>query len=99
MPGQMAVIVASAQDWAKAQREGGTGANQHVRKEQRVGVGTLQTLTDRVALSGAGRTTQQAADKLARADSVLALKVAHGEITLPKALEQLELKQERRLYF
>ena len=45
-----------------------TGANQHVRKEQRVGVGTLQTLTDRVALSGAGRTTQQAADKLARAD-------------------------------
>ena len=99
MPGQMAVIVASAQDWEKAQRPHGDGRNQYTEGGSAPTHPPLTTIDDRRALSGAGRTTQKDADKLARADRDLALKVAHGEITLPKALEQLELKQERRLYF
>lgn len=59
--GQQAAIVASAQDWAKAQKQGGTGANQH--KEQTGNVAGLQTVAQRAAESGASERTQRMADK------------------------------------
>ena len=59
MPGQMAVIVAAAQDWEKAQTVG---------KPKSGNVTELATVDDRRALSGAGDRTQRNADKLARAD-------------------------------
>lgn len=79
--GQQAAIVASAQDWAKAQpaRRPGKGGN----------VAPLSTVADRAAQSGASERTQKMADKVAKADPVLAKKVAHGEISLPKAVEQI----------
>ena len=42
-PGQQAAIVASAQDWASAHHQGGTGANQHT-KEQSGNLAGLQTV-------------------------------------------------------
>lgn len=88
--GQQAAIVASAQDWAKAQKQGGTGANQH--KEQTGNVAGLQTVAQRAAESGASERTQRMADKVAKASPDLAKKVAHGEVSLPKALAQVEKK-------
>ena len=63
MPGQMAVIVAAAQDWEKAQVK---GANRHTIKM--ADADHLATVDQRRALSGAGDRTQRNADKLARAD-------------------------------
>ena len=78
----MAVIVASAQDWEKAQKRGGDKGNQYTGGKVATGnVAGLATVDDRRALSGAGDRTQRNADKLARADRDLALKVAHGEMT------------------
>ncbi len=79
-PGQQAAIVASAQDWAKAQLQ---GANRHTIK--RCNVAPLETVADRAAKSGGSIRTQKMADKVAKADPELAKKVAHGEITLPQA--------------
>lgn len=87
-PGQQAAIVASAQDWANAQQQGGTGVNQHT-KEQTGNVTGLQTVKDRAAISGASDKTQRNADKVAKTDPELAKRVAHGEISLPKAVEQI----------
>lgn len=86
-PGQQAAIVASAQDWAHAHKQGGTGANQHA--EQAGDVTGLQTVADRAAQSGASDKTQRMADKVAKADPDLALKVAHGEVSLPRAHAQV----------
>lgn len=83
-PGQQAAIVASAQDWATAHKQGGTGANQHG-KEQTGNVAGLQTVAQRAAASGASDRTQRMADKLAKDAPDLAVQVAHGEISLPKA--------------
>ena len=90
--GQQAAIVASAQDWASAQPRGGSGANQHGKKEQKVNVDPLLTVADRAAQSGASRSTQKMADKVAKASPDLARRVAHGEISLPKAIEQISPK-------
>jgi hypothetical protein len=83
-PGQQAAIVASAQDWAKAQTVGGTGSNQHKSRPATL-PNSSATVADRVALSGASERTQRMADKVARADPELGRKVARGEVSLPAA--------------
>lgn len=89
-PGQQAAIVASAQDWAKAQPKGGTGANQHGKREQKCNVAPLlDTAASRAAESGASLRTQKAADKVAREAPELARKVAHGEMSLPAAVKEI----------
>ena len=80
--GQQAAIVASAQDWAKAQPA-------H-RPEKAGNVAGLSTVAERAAQSGASERTQRMADKVARADPALAKQVAHGEVSLPKALARVE---------
>lgn len=92
-PGQQAAIVASAQDWGKAQPVGGTGANQHANKEQTGNVAALQTVADRAAQSGASERTQRMADKVAKADPALAIQVAHGEVSLPRAVAKVSVKK------
>jgi hypothetical protein len=79
--GQQAVIVARAQDWAKAQAVG--------RPAKSGNVAGLNTVADRAGQSGASERTQRMADKVARQSPELAQQVAHGKISLPKALEQL----------
>lgn len=78
--GQQAAIVASAQDWAKAQTVG---------KPKSGNVAPLATVAARAAQSGASERTQKMADKVAKADPALAKKVAHGEVSLPKAVQQI----------
>lgn len=92
-PGQQAAIVASAQDWAKAHVRGGTGANQHGGKEQTGKLAALQTVSGRAAESGASERTQRMADKVAKADPALAKQVAHGEVSLPAAVEKVTGKR------
>ncbi|MFM0141776.1 ParB N-terminal domain-containing protein [Paraburkholderia sp. RL18-085-BIA-A] len=84
--GQQAAIVASAQDWAKAQPHGGD------RKSNQSATLHLDTAEKRAAESGASLRTQKMADKVAKASPELAKKVAHGEVSLPKAVEQLSPK-------
>ena len=55
--GQQAAIVASAQDWAKAQVVGNPAFKQ---AEQKCNVAPLQTVSDRAAQSGASVRTAQA---------------------------------------
>ena len=81
--GQQAAIVASAQDWAKAQIHGGD------RKSDQGAILHLDTSERRATESGASLRTQKMADKVAKADPDLAKQVAHGEKTLPKAVEEL----------
>lgn len=83
-PGQQAAIVASAQDWAKAQTVGNPSFKI---TEQKCNVAPLETVADRAAQSGASVRTQKMADKVAKANPELAKRVAHGEISLPKAVE------------
>lgn len=79
-PGQQAAIVASAQDWSKANIQGQNKITGNV---------TGDTVSDRAAQSGASDKTQRMADKVAKADPELAKQVAHGEISLPKAVEKI----------
>lgn len=79
--GQQAAIVASAQDWAKAQTVG---------KPKSGNVAGLERVQDRAAQSGASERTQRMADKVAKADPDLAKKVAHGEVSLPKAAAKVD---------
>lgn len=81
--GQQAAIVASAQDWAKAQKVG---------KPKLVNVDQLATVDQRAAQSGASRSTQKMADKVAKVDPALAKKVGLGEVSLPKAVAVVEGK-------
>lgn len=83
-PGQQAAIVASAQDWAKAQSVG---------KPKSGNVTGLDTVASRQAQSGASDKTQRDADKVAKASPELAKQVAHGEISLPKAIEKINGKR------
>lgn len=85
-PGQMAIIVASATDWTKAQRHGGD------RKSDQEPISVLDRVADRVAASGASINTQKMADKVAREAPELAEKVAHGEISLNAAHSALTQK-------
>lgn len=82
-PGQQAAIVSSAQDWAKAQTVG---------KPKSGNVTGLASVAERAAKSGASDKTQRMADKVAKASPDLARQVAHGEISLPKAIEQISPK-------
>ena len=84
--GQQAAIVASAQDWAKAQT---VGNPQFKENDQKCNLALLVTSEQRAAESGASLRTQKMADKVAKADPDLAKQVAHGEKTLPKAVEEL----------
>lgn len=89
--GQQAAIVASAQDWAKAQV---VGSNQHKPKDEG-GSATLHHLDSaksRAAESGASLRTQKMADKVAKKSPELAKQVAHGEISLPKAVAKVDGK-------
>lgn len=85
--GQMAAIVAGAQDWSRAQTAGGDRRSDHS--------ATLRndSAADRAVKSGASLRTQQMADKVTKADPELAKRVRLGEISLPKALEELAPKQ------
>jgi FtsZ-binding cell division protein ZapB len=87
-PGQQAAIVSSAQDWAKAQSHGGD------RKSDQAATLPLETVKDRASQSGASERTQRMADKVVKAAPDLAKSVAHGEISLPKALKQISPQQE-----
>ena len=86
--GQQAAIVASAQDWATAQVQ---GANRYTISKTGNVTG-LETVASRQAQSGASDKTQRMADKVAKVDPELAKRVAHGEISLPKAHEQVSPK-------
>lgn len=88
--GQQAAIVASAQDWARAQTVGNPAFKP---AEQKCNVAPLDTVADRAAQSGASVRTQKMADKVAKADPELAKKVAHGEVSLPAAVEQVTGKR------
>lgn len=85
--GQQAAIVASAQDWAKAQPVGNPAF-----KAQKCSVAPLDTAAGRAAESGASLRTQKMADKVAKADPALAKQVAHGEVSLPKAAAKVGAK-------
>lgn len=85
-PGQQAAIVASAQDWARAQA-GGSGGDRRSSATLH-----LDSTAKRAAESGASIRTQKMADKVAKADPDLAKKVAHGEVSLPKAVKRIEGK-------
>ncbi len=89
-PGQQAAIVAAAQDWAKAQTVGNPTF-----KAQSGNVAALQTVGQRAAQSGASERTQRMADKVARESPDLARKVAHGEISLPEAVRQVDPPKPR----
>lgn len=80
--GQQAAIVASAQDWASAQSHGGDRSS--AQKST-----CSDTTKTRAAQSGASISTQRRADAVAKADPELAKQVAHGEISLPKAVEKV----------
>jgi len=85
-PGQAAAIVASAQDWAKAQPA--------YRPEKGCHVAPLSTVAERSAQSGASERTQQRADKVAKADPELAKQVAHGKVSLPAAVAKVEGREK-----
>ena len=76
-PGQQAAIVASAQDWGKAQASG--------RPQKECNVAPFSTAQSRSVEAGVSVRTQKMADKVARADPLLAVRVAHGEVSLPAA--------------
>lgn len=85
--GQQAAIVASAQDWGKAQTVG---------KPKSDNIDQLATVDQRAAQSGASRSTQKMADKVAKEAPELAKQVAHGEVSLPKAVAQITNKTKKR---
>ena len=88
-PGQQAAIVASAQDWSKANSHGGD------RKSDQSKAIDFDTVEKRAAASGVSRITQMKADSVAKADPELAKKVAHGEISLPKAVEKISPRKTK----
>ena len=83
--GQQAAIVASAQDWARAQP-----AN---RPRKECNLAPLDTAASRAAESGSSLRTQKMADKVAKADPALAKQVAQGAVSLPRAVEQVTGKR------
>lgn len=84
LPGQHAAIVSSMQNWEEAhppyRKEGGQTS-------------PLSTVQDRATQAGVSTKTQKRADKVAKADPELAKQVAHGEISLPKAVEKITGKR------
>lgn len=96
-PGQQAAIVASAQDWAKAQV---AGSNQHVAKAGSATLhyhsNPLSSAASRAAESGASLRTQKMADKVVKADPALAVEVGHGKVSLPAAVKLVETKASKK---
>lgn len=86
--GQQAAIVASAQDWGKANIQGRNKITGNVAGD---------TVADRARTSGAGERTQRMADKVARKSPELAGKVARGEISLPKAVAKITPKPSKHI--
>lgn len=86
--GQQAAIVSSVTNWAQARKQGGDR-----RSDQAASLAGLYTVAERAVESGASVRTQRMADKVAKADPELARKVAHGDITLPDAMEQITGKR------
>jgi hypothetical protein len=82
-PSQQAMIVARAQDWAKALAHGGD------RKTDQGATLHLDTAGKRAAESGVSLRTQKMADKVAKEAPELAKQVAHGAVSLPKAIKQI----------
>lgn len=78
--GQRAAIVSTVQDWSNAHPS---------HRKEGCNVAPLSTVADRMEQSNASERTQQMADKVAKASPELAKQVAHGEISLPKALKQI----------
>lgn len=85
--GQQAAIVASAQDWAKANTHGGD------RKSHQAAILPLDSTASRAAASGAGERTQRMADTVARKAPEIAKQVARGEKTLPTAVQEVTGKR------
>jgi hypothetical protein len=83
--GQAAAIVAQAADWAKANK---SGDNQYSERSA-INSTPLSSIADRSDQSGASKATQRKADAVAKASPDLAKKVAHGEISLNKATEEV----------
>lgn len=83
LPGQQAAIVASVQNWANANGKGGD------RKSDQSQAVDFDSVEKRASVAGVSRVTQMKADQVARRAPELAVKVAHGEITLPKAVRQI----------
>lgn len=81
--GQHAAIVASVTNWATAHRHGGD------RKSDQAVTLPLDSVADRMAVSGASDKTQRVADKVAKADPELAKAVGQGKTTLAKAAVQI----------
>lgn len=85
--GQRAAIVASAADWAKVQTRGGD------RRSDQSGRNDFDSVAARAERAAVNRDTQLRADKVAKADPGLVQKVARGEVSLPKAVEQITGKR------
>lgn len=100
--GQQAAIVSSAADWAKAQSVGrprkpailpdSSGQGAALPDSDNPAILPLSTVADRSAESGASDRTQRVADKVAKADPELAMKVGHGEVSLAKAVAKVDGK-------
>lgn len=88
-PGQQAAIVASAQDWAKANTRGGD------RKSDQSATLHFDSAAKRATESGASVRTQKMADAVAKKSPELAGKVARGEISLPKAVQTIAPKPSK----
>jgi len=86
---QQAAIVSSAQNWADAQPVGRPGKTVHENT-------FLATTEQRAVQSGASIMTQRRADAVAKADPELAKKVAHGEVSLSRAVETVAPKMASR---
>lgn len=69
----------------------GDRGNQHT--GGKVSADTLATAEERAAQAGVSIATQKRADKVAKADPELVRDVAHGKISLPKAVEQVSPKK------
>lgn len=83
--GQQAAIVASVQDWAKAQAHGGDRSSAHVST-------CSDTTASRAKTSGASISTQRRADAVAKASPEVAKEVATGQKSLAEAVRQVAPK-------
>lgn len=101
--GQSATIVSLAQDWSMAHPIGKNPKSnknndlEHNSKVAKLPIKgkPLDTQNDRAEKSGASKRTQGSADKLVKENPELAMKVATGEITLNKAMAEIEQPKEQ----
>lgn len=91
--GVSAAIVAAAQDWGRAHRRGGTGANQHQSRSATLPICDLSTTASRARTSGVSIRLQAMADRVCREDVELIDAVRDGKISLPKAVKILDRRK------